>query len=82
MRIGILGSTGSIGCNALKVVKNLRNYNFPVDVIFLTTNSNIELFYHQVIEFKPKYVFISDKQEAKIFIEKYKITDTEIFTMI
>lgn len=67
----ILGSTGSIGCNTLKVVHNLNKNNFPVKVKYLSTNSQIELLAEQIKEFKPEAVVISDEAKCKEFKEKY-----------
>ena len=50
-KIAILGSTGSIGTQALDVVRNLPE-EFSVEV--LAANSNVELFARQVEEFRPK----------------------------
>jgi 1-deoxy-D-xylulose-5-phosphate reductoisomerase len=50
--IAILGSTGSIGRNTLKVLKNLKN--FKVSALF--GGNNISLLTKQAKEFKPEYV--------------------------
>ena len=55
-RIAILGSTGSIGTQALEVVKQHPD-NFDVEV--LTAHSNSPLLIRQAIEFKPNVVVIS-----------------------
>ncbi|CAA6812647.1 MAG: 1-deoxy-D-xylulose 5-phosphate reductoisomerase (EC, partial [uncultured Campylobacterales bacterium] len=54
----ILGSTGSIGTNALNVV---REQGLSVEA--LVCGSNIELLNTQIKEFKPKYVAIRDKSQ-------------------
>ncbi len=69
--LSILGSTGSIGCNTLKVVKNLNENNFPVKVKYLSTNSQIELLAEQVREFNPDAIVITNENKAKEFKEKY-----------
>ncbi len=61
--ISILGSTGSIGTQTLEVVEVLKNIN----VVALTTNTNIELLLQQVIKFSPKVVCIMDNNKAKEF---------------
>ena len=66
-----MGSTGSIGCNTLKVVKNLNENNFPVKVKYLSTNSQIDLLAGQVREFNPDAIVITNKDKAKEFKEKY-----------
>lgn len=62
--IAILGSTGSIGTQALDVIRNnRRDYN----VCALTTNSSIDVLYNQVLEFKPEIVAITDYEKYKEF---------------
>lgn len=58
-RISILGSTGSIGRNALKVVDNLNN---EFEVNYLTANSNYKLLIEQAVKYKPKSVCIVDTE--------------------
>ena len=57
-KIGILGSTGSVGTQALEVV-NQNPDKFKI--IFLTANSNFKLLYSQIKKFKPKFVCINDE---------------------
>lgn len=79
-RIAILGSTGSIGSSTLEVIRSLKKNNFPVEVVFLSANENIESLSAQVTEFKPKYVFVNSPAKSDEF-EKYNIpTGTEVFS--
>jgi 1-deoxy-D-xylulose-5-phosphate reductoisomerase len=55
--IAILGSTGSIGRNALRVVESLGP---GYSICALSANSSVELLAKQVRRFKPKYVAITD----------------------
>jgi 1-deoxy-D-xylulose-5-phosphate reductoisomerase len=55
--IAILGSTGSIGRNALRVVESLGP---GYSVCALSANSSVELLAEQARRFKPKYVAITD----------------------
>jgi len=55
-KISILGSTGSIGRQALEVIEKL---NDKFEIIALTGGSNIELLNAQIAKFKPKYAFSS-----------------------
>lgn len=66
-KIAILGSTGSIGTQALDVVRNLPE-EFSVEV--LAANSNVELFARQVEEFRPKLAVLADEAAYKILREK------------
>ena len=73
-KIAILGSTGSIGTQALDVVKNLPE-EFSVEV--LAANSNVELFARQVEEFRPKLAVLADEAAYKKFSTK-KISGVEL----
>jgi len=57
-RIAILGSTGSIGKSTLEVI---RHHPQEFTVIGLSANSNIDILYKQIKEFKPAFVCISDR---------------------
>jgi 1-deoxy-D-xylulose-5-phosphate reductoisomerase len=59
--ISILGSTGSIGRNALEVVSHLRD---RFSVRYLSANTNTDLIAHQVREFRPRSVAMLDKDSA------------------
>ena len=56
-KISILGSTGSIGRQALEVIERLED---KFEVIALTAGSNIELLNEQIKRFKPKYACASN----------------------
>ena len=75
-KIGIHGSTGSIGRQALDIIRNDNNLN----CIYLTAYSNFELLIKQAKEFKPKYVCLVDKTKKKYLYEKLSSYDIEIFT--
>jgi len=57
-RIAILGSTGSIGTQALEVVRECPEY-FEVEV--LTAGNNVNLLLEQALEFKPNVVVIANE---------------------
>lgn len=57
-RIAILGSTGSIGTQALNVIRRHRD-RFAVEV--LCAGSNADLLIHQALEFDPNAVAIADE---------------------
>jgi 1-deoxy-D-xylulose-5-phosphate reductoisomerase len=59
-KLAILGSTGSIGKNALKVARHL---GIPVKA--LAAKSNIELLEAQIREFNPEIVAVFDKAQAQ-----------------
>ncbi|MBE2217687.1 MAG: 1-deoxy-D-xylulose-5-phosphate reductoisomerase [Ignavibacteria bacterium] len=52
--IAVLGSTGSIGKNTLEVVRNLNRNGYPVSVKYISANSNVDLLFEQIEEFRPK----------------------------
>ena len=58
--IAILGSTGSIGTQALEVISEQSNF-FEIEV--LTANSNSNLLIQQAIEHKPNAVVIADEEK-------------------
>ena len=76
-KISILGSTGSIGVNALGVIKN-----FPEDfrVIHLTGNLNSEKMIEQGKEFLPNTITMIDEQAADIVKSGLKMFDIKVFT--
>lgn len=77
-RISILGSTGSIGCNSLKVIENLKKKEYPVKVVSLTTNKNIDLLAKQIAEHSPNTVVIQDLNAYKKFVSDYYFPGLEI----
>ena len=63
-RIAILGSTGSIGRSALRVIKALGpDYR----VMALSAHNNFELLAKQAREFKPAYVALTGDENHKQF---------------
>lgn len=70
-KLTILGSTGSIGTQTLDVVRKNRD---KFEVIAISANRSVDLLFEQIIEFKPKYVAVYDKESAeklKNLIPKY-----------
>jgi len=59
-QIAVLGSTGSIGTQALDVI---RKHVDLFEVYALTANKNVELLIEQAREFLPEMVVIADKQK-------------------
>ena len=60
--ISILGSTGSIGVNALKIAEFLSK---DLKVKYLTANKNFELLIEQTKKYKPKSICLVDKKFYK-----------------
>ena len=76
-KIAILGSTGSIGCSTLDVIRRNKN-NF--DIILLTANNNYKKLVHQAKEFKVKNVIIKNKLHYEKVKKLLKNSNTKIYT--
>ena len=63
-RITILGSTGSIGRNALEVI---RRHPTRFEVVALAAHSNIAMLAEQATEFRPSYLAVTDKASCDRF---------------
>ena len=74
--ITILGSTGSIGSQALKIIKDNHD-QFSIDCLY--ANSNYKILYQQIKDFSPNYVCINNKKSYKKLIE---ILNNDIKTKI
>jgi 1-deoxy-D-xylulose-5-phosphate reductoisomerase len=61
-RIAILGSTGSIGCNTLRVVETLAQ---EFGVAALGAGSNVELLAEQIERHRPEVVSVLDEENAE-----------------
>ncbi len=61
-RIAVMGSTGSIGTQALEVIRDNPSH-FEAEV--LVAHSNAELLIRQAIEFKPNAVVIGDESKYR-----------------
>src|SRR5687767_3999294 len=59
--ISILGSTGSIGCNSLKVIEHLGGFR----VVALGAGRNMQRFAEQIARFKPDLVSVEDARCAE-----------------
>jgi len=63
-RLTILGSTGSIGCTALDIVRHLRGRSGEVKVEGLSAHGNISRLIEQVREFRPAAVAVTTSEGA------------------
>lgn len=61
MRLAIMGSTGSIGTQALEIIKEQN-----IKVVALTCGSNWELLLKQYSEYKPEWVTLNQYEAYKI----------------
>jgi 1-deoxy-D-xylulose-5-phosphate reductoisomerase len=75
-RIAIMGSTGSIGTQALEVIKENPKH-FEVEV--LVANGNADLLIKQAIEFKPNAVVIGDETKYQAVKDALFSHDIKVF---
>ena len=75
-KIAILGSTGSIGTQALEIA---RAQNDKIEIEVLTANSNADLLIKQAIEFKPNHVVIADESKYLYVKEVLEKEDIKVF---
>ncbi len=68
-KIAILGSTGSIGKNLLKILEKEKSY---IEIHLLTANKNHKLIYKQVKKFKVKNLIITDELSYQFLVKKLK----------
>ena len=74
-KLTILGSTGSIGTQALDVV-DMRGYK----VVALTADSNYKLLEEQIRKYKPQYAALSNEEAAKTLRTLVADTDTKVLS--
>jgi len=75
-KLAILGSTGSIGTQALEIVREQAD---KLEVEVLTGNSNAELLIQQALEFNPNHVIIADQTKYKQVKEALASTDCKVY---
>ena len=75
-RIAIFGSTGSIGTQALEVIR-ANTHLFEVEI--LTAQTNDELLITQALEFRPNAVVIGDETKYERLKEALSSSDIKVF---
>lgn len=75
-RIAILGSTGSIGTQALEVIAAHKD---KLEVEVLTAGSNSDLLIEQALRFQPNAVVIGDSTKYHQVRDALATTDTKVF---
>lgn len=65
-QIAILGSTGSIGTQALDVI---AQHPEKFEVYALTANNNIDLLIEQAVKFSPEVVVIANDEKYSVLKE-------------
>jgi 1-deoxy-D-xylulose-5-phosphate reductoisomerase len=76
-QIAILGSTGSIGRNALRVIEALGT---PYQVVALSAHNNVQLLAEQVRRYRPKFVAVTNPDSIELFRELNPDPDVEILS--
>lgn len=66
--LAIFGSTGSIGCSTLNVVRRHRD-RFAVSI--LTAGRNLQRLIEQIREFNPRHVYIIEEKDAAVLRELF-----------
>ena len=75
-KILILGSTGSIGTNALELIRNNRE---QYQVVGISGNKNIELLKKQIEEFKPTSIYVGAEEDALNLKKEYSFIEEVYF---
>ena len=78
VNIGILGSTGSIGTQALQVISECKSIDYSLD--FLTANNNFKLLIQQAIKHRPKSVVIANEAHVGEIKKQLKGLDISIYS--
>jgi len=76
-RISILGSTGSIGVNALKVVRDISE---SYKIVNLSGNMNADLMIKQCDEFQPKSIVMINEEAAEKVQKELMNKDIEVLS--
>ena len=74
--ISILGSTGTIGLNSLKIFSTKKKL-FKINI--LAANKNYKLICKQIIKFRPNIFIINDQTVLKKVKKRFKRNKTKIF---
>jgi len=73
--VGVLGSTGSVGTQALEVIEK---HGLKVD--FLTAKGNVKLAEEQIRRFLPRFMVMASKEAAKDLSVRVADTSTEVLS--
>ena len=78
-KIAILGSTGSIGKNLLKILEKDKS---NVEILLLTANKNYKVLFNQIKKYNVKNVIITNKLSYKLLAKKLKKRNVNILMII
>jgi len=76
-RVAILGSTGSIGVNTLKVIESLKD-SFSVEA--LSTFENTKLLAEQIRRFRPKAVAVVNSKKVADLKKRVSLSNIKVFS--
>ncbi len=76
INLSILGSTGSIGTQALDIAEM---FDDKINITAISGNQNIDLLEKQIKKFKPKLCAVMDKEKSKILKNRIS-SDTKILS--
>ena len=79
-KLSLLGSTGSIGTQALEVVRNLRAQGEEISVEVLAARSSVKLLEEQAREFHPAAVAVYDETAALSLKESLRDTSIQVLS--
>jgi 1-deoxy-D-xylulose-5-phosphate reductoisomerase len=82
-RIAVLGSTGSIGTTALRVIDGLNSSlskEHQFEVVALSGHNNVKLLAEQVRRYQPKYAVVTDADYVGQFRRLVEGIEVEILT--
>lgn len=79
-KLSLLGSTGSIGTQALQVVQNLREQGEKWEVAALAARSSVNRLEEQARKFHPEVVAVFDEGAALSLRQSLRDTDIQVFS--
>lgn len=79
-KLSLLGSTGSIGTQALQVVQNLREQGEKWEVAALAARSSVNRLEEQARKFHPDVVAVFDEGAALSLRQSLRDTDIQVFS--
>ncbi len=80
MKVSILGSTGSIGTQALEVVDDLMGTDHEIAITALSGGRNISLLEEQIRKYHPKIAAVAEANSAAELRVKVADTETEVLS--
>lgn len=79
-KLSLLGSTGSIGTQALQVVQNLREQGEKLEVAALAARSSVNRLEEQARKFHPEVVAVFDEGAALSLRQSLRDTDIQVLS--